>query len=198
MDSRVIAHIHRHKYLMASAKRIRHTKSDRGTRAYCFTLNNYTNADITVLKSLDFVYLVFGYEVGESGTPHLQGYFYLQSCKSLSATINYLCSNKYHLEPAVTVSAAIAYCKKGGDYFERGKILYHNIKVSGRHARSEWPPRKPPRKGDGFCAAAIGSKVGLGQGLGLGLTTQDLPCTGPGYPNTDPTLNPIRVSGGQW
>jgi hypothetical protein len=141
---------------MAPAKRIRISKSDRGSRAYCFTLNNYTNADVTVLKSLEFVYLIFGYEVGESGTRHLQGYFYLTNPKTLSACINYLSSNKYHLEPAITVNAAIAYCKKGGDFFERGELLPSNTKVSRRNAATYWPPRKPPRTRGGYCSAARG------------------------------------------
>lgn len=45
---------------------------------FCFTLNNYTEADETILKSWypDLVkYIVWQPEVGENGTPHLQGCF---------------------------------------------------------------------------------------------------------------------------
>lgn len=45
------------------------------SRAWCFTINNYTDADILRLESLDGVErLIVGREVAETGTPHLQGY----------------------------------------------------------------------------------------------------------------------------
>ena len=48
---------------------------------YCFTLNNYTDNDIELLRKFYAnycKYLVYGKEVGESGTPHLQGFFTLK------------------------------------------------------------------------------------------------------------------------
>lgn len=42
---------------------------------WCFTLNNYSDADETTLKALDVKYIVYGYETAPTtGTPHLQGY----------------------------------------------------------------------------------------------------------------------------
>jgi hypothetical protein len=43
-------------------------------RNICFTLNNWTDQQYQSLMGLDVSYIVFGKEVGESGTPHLQGY----------------------------------------------------------------------------------------------------------------------------
>lgn len=40
---------------------------------FCFTLNNYSEDELTWLKSFDCKWIVIGREVGESGTPHLQG-----------------------------------------------------------------------------------------------------------------------------
>lgn len=47
-------------------------------RAFCFTYNNYDDSTILAYQSLcdskRITYLIYGKEVGESGTPHLQGY----------------------------------------------------------------------------------------------------------------------------
>jgi len=63
-------------------------------------------------------YLVAGKEVGEKGTPHLQGFIYFKAAKSFSAVRKFFDNN--HVEPAVDVTAAIKYCMKDGDYFEVG------------------------------------------------------------------------------
>jgi hypothetical protein len=46
--------------------------------AWCFTLNNYTTDELeflssSILGSGEYNYII-GKEIGESGTPHLQGY----------------------------------------------------------------------------------------------------------------------------
>jgi len=57
-------------------------KMAKGTRAWCFTLNNYTEEERDALRSLKCKYIVFGYERGEEGTPHLQGYVHLSTQKT--------------------------------------------------------------------------------------------------------------------
>lgn len=92
---------------------------------WCFTLNNYTKEDYDKMCSLvgtnECEYIIFGKEVGESGTPHLQGFVafskrvYLSDVKKrISATA--------HFELARQVPQAIEYCKKDGDVFEDGAI----------------------------------------------------------------------------
>lgn len=45
------------------------------SRKWTFTLNNYTDEDEESLQEWDAVkYLVYGHEVADTGTPHLQGY----------------------------------------------------------------------------------------------------------------------------
>lgn len=44
------------------------------TRAWCFTLNNYSEKEYETIKGVSCRYIVVGKEVGDSGTPHLQGY----------------------------------------------------------------------------------------------------------------------------
>lgn len=65
--------------------RIGHKKMTK-FRAACFTLNNYTEEDVTRIEAFgrSITYLVFQRERGvEGGTPHLQGYAYAPNPKSL-------------------------------------------------------------------------------------------------------------------
>jgi len=91
------------------------------SRAWCFTMNNYTDEDITNVKALDSTYLIIGKETGESGTPHLQGYVELPHGKTLTALKKRL--PKFHLEGRKgTPAQASDYCKKDGDFEEQGTI----------------------------------------------------------------------------
>lgn len=94
------------------------TKTGR-SRAWCFTLNNYTQEEVDKLKLYPCDYMLFGYEVGEEGTPHLQGFFYAGTQRVLSA-IKKKTSDRIHLENARDIPASIAYCKKDGNFFEQG------------------------------------------------------------------------------
>jgi len=53
------------------------------TRGWTFTINNDTFEDLIGLIETDFEYLVIGFEVGDSGTPHIQGYILLQKSKDV-------------------------------------------------------------------------------------------------------------------
>lgn len=90
-------------------------------RNACFTLNNYTAVDDNNLQNATFYsYIVFGYEVGDQGTPHLQGYIELNR-KTRFNTVKQLIGARAHLEARKgTQQQAIEYCKKGGRFFERG------------------------------------------------------------------------------
>ncbi len=55
---------------------------------YCFTINNYTSEDLADLenfKNLYLQYLEFSFETGESGTPHIQGFFILKKESSMKS-----------------------------------------------------------------------------------------------------------------
>lgn len=60
--------------------------SDRGTRKWVFTVNNYSEDDITQLHN-DFLKYGKKYicekEIGESGTPHLQGFVMFNNSRNL-------------------------------------------------------------------------------------------------------------------
>jgi len=90
------------------------------SRAWCYTLNNFTEEDRDAQRCLQCVYQVFGYERGEEGTPHLQGYVHFASAKTMSAVSKLM--PRAHLEARKgTVDQAVDYCKKDGDYEEFGE-----------------------------------------------------------------------------
>lgn len=88
-------------------------------RHWAFTLNNYGSVDIELLRTLsetDTVQvMVVGREVGESGTPHLQGHIGFSAPRRMSAVRALFAGRNPHLEPARDVEASIRYCRKSGD-----------------------------------------------------------------------------------
>lgn len=99
-----------------------HRPRNQGPKAknWCFTLNNYTPIDVdrlsTPLPGIE--YLIFGKEIGESGTPHLQGTVSFQSRKRLSQVITVV--GQAHCTVTRFLSQSITYCKKDGDFTEWG------------------------------------------------------------------------------
>jgi len=81
-------------------------------RSWVFTLNNYTEDEELHIQGLHAKYVVYGREVGENGTPHLQGYIQLNSAKTLSAMKRFI-GPRVHIEVCMDNEAAIDYCKKG-------------------------------------------------------------------------------------
>lgn len=83
------------------------------SKSWCFTINNPTKNDEQILKDWEKCYLVFGHEIGESGTPHIQGFitfkraYRLSQLKKLHSTA--------HWEQAVATDA-MNYCMKDGNY----------------------------------------------------------------------------------
>lgn len=103
-------------------------------RRYCFTLNNYTNVDVARLAALaDSVkYIVYGFERGDSGTPHLQGFVIFNS-PTVFSTAKEKLGDRCHLEAAKgTSSQAADYCKKDGDFVEFGEV------PSSQGKRTDW------------------------------------------------------------
>lgn len=95
-------------------------------RNFCFTVNNWTDDDVerivTFYNEQKARYLVFGREVGESGTPHLQGYCELTKNIRFN-TLKAKFAKGAHLEKRKgTAAQAADYCKKDGDYEEFGTI----------------------------------------------------------------------------
>lgn len=93
------------------------------SRYWCFTTNNYTADHVLHLSSLypaSVSYLVYGREVGEQGTPHLQGYVIFPDRKRLSTARNFIPGS--HLVAARgSPKQASDYAKKGNDFDEFGE-----------------------------------------------------------------------------
>lgn len=107
-------------------------------RHYCFTLNNYTPQDEETLCAIcqDAKYIVWGYEIGDSGTRHLQGFVSFHNARSLNS-VKSLIGRRVHLEPARgTPEEAANYCKKEGIFFEAGEVPIHSD--PGGRERQRW------------------------------------------------------------
>jgi len=87
---------------------------------YVFTMNNYDEKPEfkAQLDSLPCKYMKYGKEVGESGTPHLQGLVVWHKEKTLSAAIKNLPG--CHVEVMRSIQASLDYVAKEGDITERG------------------------------------------------------------------------------
>lgn len=97
----------------------RRQQQGRLSKHWCFTINNPNESDI--VHSDKFLYVVYGNEVGDEGTPHLQGYVCYHNRQRLSAVKKMF--PRAHLEiKQGTVKEAIDYCKKDGDFTEEGTI----------------------------------------------------------------------------
>ena len=89
------------------------------SRNYVFTINNYTEADQDAVDKLACRYLIVGEEVGESGTPHLQGAVCFKNARSMKSVSKDL--PRAHLEVMRgNWKENIAYCSKQGKFTERG------------------------------------------------------------------------------
>ena len=92
-------------------------------RPWCWTLNNYTEDDATSILGMVpdyFRYVCFGREIGESGTPHLQGYAYSTHPRGLSWCRERIPRAHWEISKGKP-EQAIGYCEKDGEFHERGE-----------------------------------------------------------------------------
>lgn len=95
------------------------SKREKEVKMYCFTLNNYTEEEYDNLKIRlnplgDYI---LGREVGESGTPHIQGFINLKKKKSWSSFIKYIDNKRLHIEPCKgNLQQNINYCCKDNNF----------------------------------------------------------------------------------
>ena len=93
-------------------------------KRWCFTLNNYTEEDLSSIKSVFEVecdLIVVGMEEGKEGTPHLQGYVeFKRKLRPLSLGLN----RGIHWEKSKgTRKQNFDYCRKQGVvWFEKGDV----------------------------------------------------------------------------
>lgn len=103
-----------------SVKKIPMKKQISCAKNWCFTLNNYTEDELSSISSIVpgiCTKAIVGKEVGESGTPHLQGFCAFKiKCRPMSHGL----PKRMHWEKCKGSSAQNeAYCEKDGDVYLR-------------------------------------------------------------------------------
>lgn len=98
-----------------------------GSKLWCFTINNYTDAIFPLLDKLydDNIvsYICVAKEVGQSGTPHLQCCCRFKNRTVFKKAKELLGGDIVHIEQMRgTLTQAAEYCKKDGDYYEKGTL----------------------------------------------------------------------------
>lgn len=92
-------------------------------KRFAFTVNNYNDQDVTHVTQFatEVQYLIYGKEVGDNGTPHLQGFVILNVTARLSKLKKAI--PRAHWENAKKCNAAnVNYCKKDKDFTEFGEL----------------------------------------------------------------------------
>jgi len=93
-------------------------------RAYAFTWNNYPDDYQLTLAALDCRYIVAGEEIAPiTGTPHIQGYVYFASAKTLSA-VRALLPGTHLTATCGTHRANDSYCRKTRDGDIPNEVVY--------------------------------------------------------------------------
>lgn len=87
--------------------------NNKPSRSWCYTLNNPTDRERSTLSAWEVSYHVYGEEVGDSGTPHIQGFVTWTRAYRLSALKKLL--PRAHWEVAKAKDAG-NYCMKDGDF----------------------------------------------------------------------------------
>jgi len=106
-------------------------------RRFCFTWNNYpADAEALLRRFYDEktpAYMIVGKEVGESGTPHLQGYIHLKERMSFKRLKSFFPT--MHLEQAKgNAEQNKIYCSKDQNFFEMGTCP----KSAGNASKESW------------------------------------------------------------
>jgi hypothetical protein len=81
---------------------------------YVFTINNYNDDEVQRVKEIKCRAIKAGFEVGESGTPHIQGAIYLDKKKTLKGLKDAL-GGRAHVEKARGTWEQQDYCLKDGE-----------------------------------------------------------------------------------
>lgn len=84
-------------------------------RSWCYTLNNYTEDEVEAVRRIQNALVHWcSREVGESGTPHIQGYVRFEKPCRLAALKKILPRAHWEVRKG-TESQAAHYCMKDGD-----------------------------------------------------------------------------------
>lgn len=110
-----------------------------GAKHWCFTINNPSRSERDGDNIIDFEYCILGKEVGDDGTPHIQGYIVMQRKFTFSQMKRML--PRAHLEMKSRYSSpkqAADYCKKDGRYIEWGELPLSAAEAGGNASRDRF------------------------------------------------------------
>ncbi|UBR88846.1 putative replication-association protein [Mongoose-associated circovirus] len=109
---------------MSTARAGTYKKRSAAAYRWCFTVNNWTEEEYGLITSIprsSVKYLILGKEVGESGTPHLQGFVNFVKKRRLGEVKKLPGFTRAHVEVARgTDLENQRYCQKGSQYLEIG------------------------------------------------------------------------------
>lgn len=109
------------------------------TVAWCYTINNPTSPIPFNVHSM--LYHIYGNEVGESGTPHYQGFIIFRNSK-LFTQVKDLCPTAHWEAAKGTYQQAADYCKKEGVFVEEGSLPEQpqkkGSKIGGKATKDKW------------------------------------------------------------
>lgn len=95
---------------------------------WTFTLHNYTNEHENALKNYDSQFLIYGREVTENGSKHLQGFIQFEAPGKSSHALNKLLPSASWFQSKGCIGANIDYCSKMGDTYHQGNSLLDCLK----------------------------------------------------------------------
>lgn len=108
-------------------------------RKACFTLNNWTTEELDqMLRDFDGMKYIIGKEVGEQGTPHLQGY--VEFGRQLSFNQLKKISDRAHWEkPRGNKKQNIKYCSKDGNFVSTFPVPVRE-RILNSYSNTQWRP----------------------------------------------------------
>lgn len=91
------------------------------SRAWCFTLNNYTDEDCKVVEdaSEQCEFVAVGKEEASTGTPHLQGYLYFKNARTFSSVTKMIPRAHFEVSKG-TPEQNLNYCSKSNLWIKKG------------------------------------------------------------------------------
>ena len=125
---------------MSNNQNNQNQQTPKQAKRWCYTLNNPVQP--IAYNELTQDYHVYGEEVGESGTPHYQGFVVFKNLKRFTQLKEI--NSRAHWEPARgSNKEASDYCKKDGKYHEFGTLpdepgtKSKRVRESGNKANSD-------------------------------------------------------------
>lgn len=105
------------------------------SKHWCLTWNNYPEDFLEAFKDSSIERYILGKEVGESGTPHIQGFI---SFNPKKRPLSVIPIKGIHWEKARCTKEAIAYCAKDGDYILKGITIPKKLKCLEEENLFKW------------------------------------------------------------